>query len=377
MSVVSKNPFDLLDDDGESPSPAVKSTTKAPATATKTTPAAPAAQTQRNVPGSAPRGGQRGGRYPSRGGPRNVYREDNGPRNTGPDPATGTTEGLEGPGGFDGERVAPPKKAHHGPDRHTKGPREFRENRREGDRSGRGGRGGNRGARTPASGGERRQFERRSGGLPDSQKKVDQGWGGNDGPKELDAEEEGEKDAQAEETAPQTPAAEDGGWGAGADGEARTGADAEEETPAEPEEVQKSYDQFLAERAEQALSSGFGKKESRQVTGDNLEGKAFVREGIDDFFSGGKQDKAGSKTRAPKKEKVYIEVDGQFAAPPRSGRGGERGGRGGAGRGGDRGSGRGRGAPRGAPRGGRGGFGGPRATQLDGNDERAFPALGA
>ena len=38
----------------------------------------------------------------------------------------------------------------------------------------------------PTDGGERRHFERRSGGLPDSQKKVDQGWGSNDGPRELD-----------------------------------------------------------------------------------------------------------------------------------------------------------------------------------------------
>ena len=44
-----------------------------------------------------------------------------------------------------------------------------------------------RGARVPAGGGgERRQFERKSGTLPDSQKKMDQGWGSNNGPAELD-----------------------------------------------------------------------------------------------------------------------------------------------------------------------------------------------
>ena len=158
--------------------------------------------------------------------------------------------------------------------------------------------------------------------------------------------------------------------------------------------MQKSYDDFLAEKAAQAFA--FGKKEGRQVNADTVEGKAFVREGIDDFFSGkvrrarlmlwrdgaDLQEKAtAAKTKAAKKEKVYIEVDGQFAQPagsrpPRQDRP-ERGGRGG-GRG--RGEGRGRGAPRGGA--GRGAFGGntnARSTASAANisDEKAFPALGA
>ena len=90
---------------------------------------------------------------------------------------------------------------------------------------------------------------------------------------------------------------------------------------------------------------------------------------------------AAAKTKAAKKEKVYIEVDGQFAQPagsrpPREDRP-QRGGRGG-GRG--RGEGRGRGAPRGGA--GRGAFGGntnARSTASAANisDEKAFPALGA
>lgn len=84
---------------------------------------------------------------------------------------------------------------------------------------------------------------------------------------------QGEKDAQAEETAPGTPAAEDAPVEAAA-----------EETPEEPEEVQKSYDDFLAEKA--AAAFAFGKKEGRQVNAETVEGKAFVREGIDDFFAG-------------------------------------------------------------------------------------------
>lgn len=90
------------------------------------------------------------------------------------------------------------------------------------------------------------------------------------------AEVEGEKDAVAEENAPQTPAAE---------GEepvaAEAAADVAEE---EPEEVQKSLDQYLAERAAAALA--VGKKEARQVSADTLEGQAFRREAIDEFFSG-------------------------------------------------------------------------------------------
>jgi plasminogen activator inhibitor 1 RNA-binding protein len=98
----------------------------------------------------------------------------------------------------------------------------------------------------------------------------------------LVAEVEGEKDAVAEENAPQTPAAEgeDGSWGA-ADAPAPEAA----ETPAEPEEVQKSLDDYLAERAAISLAA-FGKKEARQVTAETLEGQAFRREAMDEFFAG-------------------------------------------------------------------------------------------
>lgn len=372
MSVVSRNPFDALGEDGDSPAPV-----KAPAAATTGAAAKKATETvQRDVPGSGRggrggRGGDRGSR-PSRGTPR----EDRGPRHTAQEPASGVAEGFEDPAGFDGERVAPPKKAHHGPDRHTKNPNN-RGGYTSGGHSSRGS-GAVRGAKTPAFGGERRQFERRSGGYQDSQKKVESGWGANEGSAELSAEVEGEKDAADEETAPQTPAAEgDGGRGASDEPTAAaTGfGDDAEETPEEPEEVQKSYEEYLAEKAAAALE--FGKKEVRQVSEAALEGTAFVREGIVDFFSG--KEKTTTKAAKPKKEKVFIEVDGQFARPAsdRPTRGGDRGrgGRGG-GRGGDRG-GRGRGAPRGA----RGGFGGANsrggAQGLNSTDEKAFPALGA
>ena len=78
--------------------------------------------------------------------------------------------------------TAPPKRAHRGPDKHTKPPGGIpvtsggHRSRSEGHI---------RGAKTPAFGGERRQFERRSGANPDSQKKVDQGWGPDQGEAEL------------------------------------------------------------------------------------------------------------------------------------------------------------------------------------------------
>jgi plasminogen activator inhibitor 1 RNA-binding protein len=88
------------------------------------------------------------------------------------------------------------------------------------------------------------------------------------------AEQEGEKDAQVEGDAPQTPAVE-------AEEEA-TAAAAE---PEEPEEITKSYDEYLAERAASQLA-GLGKKEGRQVNSETLEGTQFRREAINDFFTG-------------------------------------------------------------------------------------------
>ena len=311
-------------DDEPKSAPAPAKTAPAAASAPKA-PAAP-----RNVPGAAARGGNQN--RPARNAPR---RQPSGFDHT--------------PETFDGERVAAPKRAHHGPDKHTKAPgSDFKTS--GGHRS----RGGHRGAKTPASGGERRQFERKSGTLPDSQKKVDAGWGANEGTAELSAEVQGENDAEAEEKAPETP------------------AEPVEETPAEPEEVQKSLDEYLAERANSAF---FGKKEGRQVDADTVEGSQFVREGIDQFFAG-KDKKESTKTKA-RKEKVHIEIDGQFAEPAgsrparpegqRGGRGGARGGRG-------RGEGRGRGAPRGAPR---GGANRSNANAANISDDKAFPALGA
>ncbi|WWD17663.1 hypothetical protein CI109_102104 [Kwoniella shandongensis] len=372
MSVVSKNIFDLLGDDGdESPAPAKTAAAAPKKTETSATPAAPA----RNVPGAAPRGGAarggaRGGSYPSRGAPRNVYRDGNELRNSGPVSGDGNAEGTETPGGFDGERLPPSRKGNQGSvrDAHTKGPR--------GTRPARGGANASRtvtsgghssygsghykGGKVPAQAGERRQFERRNqNGGTDSQKKVEHGWGANTGAAELKDEVEGEKDAQVEEAAPGTPAVE------GEEAPAAEEAAAPVE-PEEPEEVTKSYEEYLAEKAQAALDlAALGKKQVREVSTE-VEGKAFVREALDEFFSGaGKKSGETAKTKAPKKEKVYIEFDGQFAAPagsrpPRTDRD-------------DR-----QGSSRGGPRGGRGGArGGAAAPAINANDTTAFPALGA
>lgn len=89
---------------------------------------------------------------------------------------------------------------------------------------------------------------------------------------------EGEKDAKVEENAPQTPAE-----AVAAETEAPA---AEAEAEQEPEEVTKSYEEYLAERAQQnAAIAALGKKQAREVASE-VEGKAFVREAIDDFFSG-------------------------------------------------------------------------------------------
>lgn len=110
-------------DDGDDSSPVTK-----PVASKKAEAPAAVAAPARNVPGAGTKpsgeqgqgqrgaGGERGrgGRYPGRGGPRNVYRGDGSgggggddapQRNTGPTSSEGVAQGFETPGGFDGERV--------------------------------------------------------------------------------------------------------------------------------------------------------------------------------------------------------------------------------------------------------------------------------
>lgn len=360
MSVISKNPFDLLGD-GDAPAAA-----PAPKAA-----AAPApAKTQRDIPGSKPKSddkpaGARGGRggYPARGGPRNVLKGDK------PKPAEDNAVDPEP--GFEGERIANSKTA-----RTPRAPRE------KGARGGKAGRGRGQAPGAGYQGGDRKNDPRRSAhAVPDTEKRIASGWGAEEGTAELTAEVEGATDAAKEtaQTGTETPAA--GEWDSAPSGPAADEWDAapaaEGEAEKKPEEEvdnSKSYEEYLAER-EATKNAQLGKLEGRTVEGsDELTGSAFKR-AEEEFFGGVKKEKASAAKTKERKEKVFIEVEGKFAPPSRGDRdGAPRGGRGGRGgfRGGDRGSDR--------PRGGRGGnrnTNSNSAPAVSVNDESAFPALGA
>lgn len=85
-------------------------------------------------------------------------------------------------------------------------PRNENQIARGGRGAARGGRGRSTGAGAIATPGTKRQFDRRSGAFPDSEKKVAQGWGAEEGKAELKDEVEGAKDAEADVAAPGTPA---------------------------------------------------------------------------------------------------------------------------------------------------------------------------
>ncbi|KAK3054511.1 hypothetical protein LTS18_011962, partial [Coniosporium uncinatum] len=160
--------------------------------------------------------------------------------------------------------------------------------------------------------------------------------------------------------------------------------------PAEPEDKTKSYDDYLKELAEKKLQIGGGalaaRKPNEGSSGKQPEGKAFAREGEEDFMAGSAKAK---REREKKDKKQFVELDdarvreefreggsrggrgrGRGDGPSRGGRGG---GRGRGERGGDRGGFRGDRGDGYRPRGGRGGAGGA-APSI--NDQSAFPSLG-
>lgn len=198
----------------------------------------------------------------------------------------------------------------------------------------------------------------------DHPKQVQQGWGGEDGNKELADEQAGEAIAKQEEDA----AAVEG------DGEV---AEAPEE------EKVKSYDDYLAEILEKkaALNAGVEVRKPNEGASKKFpEGKPIERTNDEEAYFVGE---GGKKARErAKKEKAALELGDIYGRGDE--RGGFRGGRGGA---------RGRGAPRegsfrggeGRGRGGRGGRGGERGgaprggagARVNLNDTNAFPSLGA
>ncbi|KAH7931016.1 hypothetical protein BV22DRAFT_1027780 [Leucogyrophana mollusca] len=339
MSVATKNPFAILDEESSQPS----APTPPPAAAAP--PAPPASrgnQKSRGGPAS------RGGRYYARGGAGNNA--------AGRDAAAGEEPpvGAEAPKRrFDGER---------------------------GERRGRGGRGGPRG--------RGRTFDRHSAtGKTDSEKKVHQSWGGDDGNTELKVEEAATVDAAAETTGMndwaggEAVAAADDAWGAPAatDGAPATPA-GEGERPEgrrrerEPEEEDNTLtlEQYLAQQKEKE-SSVVPKLEVRKANegaDDKIwEGAAPLKKDEEEAYFAGKT-KSAPKSRGEKKEKVFIEIEARFERPARGGprgRGGDRGDRGDRGRGG---------RGRGGPGRGRGGANGNAATPVvNVADTTAFPSL--
>ncbi|KAG6911933.1 hypothetical protein DXG01_000180 [Tephrocybe rancida] len=329
MSVATKNPFALLDAEGASRPP-----TPPPAPAPQATPATPA-QTRTS---QKPRGGPaaRGGKYYARGGAKSAPKDGNPNQN-----------GVDEPAAAEGQRKF--------------------DNRGRG----RGGRGGG------APRGGRRPFDKHSQtGKTDSDKKIQQSWGGADGNTELKNEEDATADATVEVnewTADSATAGAD--WGssapeAGADtapaaeGEKAEGRPRREREP-EEEDNTLTLEQYLAQQKEK--DSAIPKLEAtRQAEGADKwkDVTPLTKDEEDAYFVG--KGKSAPKARAKKEEKVFIEIDARFERPDRGGRG--RGGRGGD-RGGDRARGGGRG--RGGPRGGR-----PNAaTAVNVDDQAAFPSL--
>ncbi|KAG1755234.1 uncharacterized protein EDB91DRAFT_1233985 [Suillus paluster] len=216
--------------------------------------------------------------------------------------------------------------------------RRFDGERREGRGDGRGrgrGRGGDRGG---DRGGRGRPFDRHSAtGKTDSDKKLHNGWGGDDGETERKTEEAATIDAAADAT--------------GALNERERRGDREEE-----EDDTLTLDQYLAQQREKenALVPKLEvRKPNDGVDDDVFKGAAPITKKEDlEYFAA--KTKSAPKARTKKDEKVFIEIEARFERPNRGGRGGR-----GGDRGGDRGSrgdrgGRGRGSGRG--RGGANGF---------------------
>lgn len=334
MSVATKNPFAILDAEDasrpSSPAPAKKAAAPAP----------PAPPPSRGAPKQRGGPASRGGKYYPRGGAKPSPR----------DAGALNQNGIEEP--------------------QTEG-RKF-------DGRGRGGRGGRGGAR----GGRGRPFDKHSQtGKVDSEKKVHQSWGGDDGNTELKAEEAAVTDAANDWGGAGDAAANVDAWGSAdapaADGAASPAAEGEKgdrsgrpprkEREPEEEDNTLTFDQYLAQKKEKE-DLLVPKLENTRIANEGADGNIWkdvvpLEKSEEDSYFVGKA-KAAPKARAKKEDKVFIEIEGRFERPSRGGRGG----RGGPDRG--------RGAPRGrgGPRGGRSN-GSAAAPAVNVDDEAAFPSL--
>ncbi|KAG6878407.1 hypothetical protein C0993_007589 [Termitomyces sp. T159_Od127] len=326
MSVATRNPFAILEaEDSRPPSPAPKAPAPAPA------PPAPPRSSQKSRGGPA----ARGGKYYARGG-----------KSASKDPNS-TQNGVEDAAASEGQRKF------------------------EGRGRGRGGRGG-------AQRGGRRPYDKHSQtGKTDSDKKIQQSWGGADGKTELKVEEAAAVDATAEASEWTAEGGNTADWDAPAQGPATDAAPAAEgdkadgrprkEKEAEEEDNTLTLDQYLAQQKEK--ESVVPKLESARQANEGADTNIWKDvvpltkgEGEDSYFVG--KTKAAPKARTKKEEKQYIEIDARFERPDRGGRG--------RGRGGDRGGDRARGGR------GRGGARGNRPTEapaVNVDDETAFPSL--
>jgi len=360
MSVATKNPFAILDSDDSTPADS-----PAPAAPEAAAPApAPARGTQK------PRGGPagRGGKYYQRGGGTPKSPRENGAE----DSAEKPKRTFDGEGRGEGRGRG---RGRGGRDRGDRG----------GERRGRGGgRGGDRLDRHSAT------------GKTDSDKKVHQSWGGDNGNTELKVEEAATIDAAAEGATGNewgtdaAAAAADDPWGApvapaddawaipatsgdeppmptpaeGDKTEGRRGRDREQEE----DDNTLTLDQYLAQKAEKEASI-LPKLETRRAN-EGIDESMWkdaipVQKGDEEMAYFAAKPKAAPKARAEKKEKIFLEIDARFERPDRGGRGGrgrndrgDRGSRPSRGRGGGRGSSRVNGTP---------------IVNVD--DETAFPSL--
>ncbi|KAH8120355.1 hypothetical protein DFH11DRAFT_1559708 [Phellopilus nigrolimitatus] len=346
MSVASRNPFDLLSD--ESPSAPAPTTTSAKEQPTTTeVPSTRGGQKGRTGPAS------RGGRYYPRGGAAN----------------SGAREQPEA----------------------EESPREGKRAVEEGGRGrGRGGRGrGDRGDRGRSGGaGRGRPFDKHSAtGKTDSDRKVHQGWGGDEASTELKAEEDGSKDAAAEVPTNNdwandgAAAAADDPWGTPAPVEPAAEA-SQDAAPAEARHAREeeedntlTLDEYHAQQKEKAAALIPQLEPRRPNDGDDglFKDAVQVLKGEDGEAYFAPKPKNVKQRTKQKEEKVVIEIDGHFERPSRGGRGGR-----GGDRGSDRGS-RGGGRGRGGRGRGRGEFSGANGNgnfrQVDVDDKSAFPTL--
>ncbi|KAF8501921.1 hypothetical protein JB92DRAFT_859857 [Gautieria morchelliformis] len=345
MSVATRNPFALLNDE------IVEASTPAPPSSTPAQPdPKPASKEQKPRSGPA----SRGGRYYQRGGAaKNVAKDTQ-----------------------DNEAESAPRE-----NRKTEGVERGR---------GRGGRGGGaRGRGGPA--GRGRQYDRHSGTLPDTNKRVDQGWGANKGTAELSAEQQGNADAAKDANVEpalmgwgvdlaitsDAPAVDD--WGISDDvkpsspnavGAANGNAETRRSKEKDEEEDNKlTLDEYLAKKAK-AEATAVPKLETVRQANEGVDESLWkdavpLAKGKEEsnYFVG--KTKSAPKARPKKEEKIHIEIDAHFERPSRGGRGR-----------GDRGGERSRVFPFGRVRGGARG-GAPENAQLDVNvaDQSAFPSL--